>query len=66
MTTCSAAALVENSKFGRHSRLQREAAQQGLTEGVDRRDFDAARGFENAREKLSGPGDRRIARHAPG
>ena len=60
------AALVENSKFGRHSRLQREAAQQGLAEGVDRRDFVAAGGFENVREKLSGPSDRRIARHAPG
>ena len=60
------AALVENSKFGRHSRLQREAAQQGLAEGVDRRDFDAAGGFENAREKLSGPGDCRIARHLAG
>ncbi len=60
------AALVEDRKFGRHSRLQWEAAQQRLAEGVNRRDLDAARGFENAREKPPRAGDRCVAGHAPG
>ena len=60
------APLVDDGKFRRHSRLQREAAQQGLAEGVNRRDLDAARRFENAREELSRPGDRRVAGYAPG
>ena len=37
------AALLDHGEFGRHPGLERKAAQQGLAEGVDRRDLDAAR-----------------------
>ena len=47
------------AKCGGDSRLQRKAAQQRLAEGVDRRDLDAARRIENAREELARPRDRR-------
>ena len=53
----SGAALVEHGEFRRHAGFEREAAQQRLAEGVDRRDLGAAGHVEDAREQLAGQGD---------
>ena len=60
------AALLDHREFGRYPGLERKAAQQGLTEGVDRGDLDAARGVEHPREQLARAGDQRLVRKLSG
>ena len=60
-----AAALVHHRKFRRHARLQRKTPQQGLAEGMKRRDLDPARGVEHPGKELPRPSDRRIIGETP-
>ena len=50
-------ALRKNLEMGRHVRLQRKTGQEGLTEGVDGLDTDAARRLQHPGEQAAGGGD---------
>jgi hypothetical protein len=51
---CLRVALVQHLEARRDARLQREALEQRLAEGMDGQDVDAARRVEHAREQAAG------------